>query len=188
MVQSVFNHQNQAPHHRAMPGESLSASGLNAVCGSRCGSPCSGQIQICNDGISFRRLERPAARRAFLAEILARRHARSRQKRGQKKQLRSPNHLVGLTLVFAARCRISLHAVPVQSLHNPMCASISGPSRPQCRRRRSFLMISRRWSAYSLLENWFAQPLYVEQSPVSSMIFLMVWAQPPHFAAQPSDA
>jgi hypothetical protein len=41
---------------------------------------------------------------------------------------------------------------------------------------------------HRLLEDWVAQPLYVEQFPVSSMIFLMVWAQPPHFAAHPSDA
>jgi hypothetical protein len=41
---------------------------------------------------------------------------------------------------------------------------------------------------HRLFENWFAQPLYVEQVPVSSMIFLIVWVQPPHFAAQPSDA
>jgi hypothetical protein len=46
--------------------------------------------------------------------------------------------------------------------------------------------VSRPYCVQCLLGSWLTEPLDFE--PDSSMIFLIVGAQPPHFAAQPSDA
>ena len=61
----------------------------------------------------------------------------------------TPNDLVSLH-PFSSRGAGSgfsrgVHSAPAY----PIRAIISGPSRPHCRRRRSFLIISRRWSAHS---------------------------------------
>src|SRR5271167_2540267 len=69
----------------------------------------------------------------------------------------------------------------------PRCAASSGLCDDASRPARAGSM-SRAHYESAFTRKLVRAIMDIALSPASSMIFLMVWAQPPHLAAQPSDA